>query len=104
MAYQIKVQSLAKLEPFFVVYGQKCRLPISEEIIEEITLRRRLQYLIKELPEERNQVKGIKGIYWRLRGSKKNIMIRKEKENQNLKLGIKYYCIMPQKKSNGREN
>jgi hypothetical protein len=58
MAYRTKVQSSAKVEPFFVVYGRKCRLPISEEIIEEITLGERLQYLIERLPEKRDQVKG----------------------------------------------
>jgi hypothetical protein len=57
LAYRTKIQSSTKITPFYTVYGRKCRLPISEEIIKEITMEGRLQYLIDKLPEERNQIK-----------------------------------------------
>jgi len=57
-AYNISKQNSIKVELFYLTYGKKAILPINnKENITEISINERIQYIIKELPKEREKVK-----------------------------------------------
>ncbi len=55
-AYRNKKQSSTKIEPFYLTYGRKARIPIDEEQ-KETTIEERIEYLIDELPKIRENAR-----------------------------------------------
>ena len=56
-AYRTTKQKSTKIEPFYLTYGRKPKLPIDQEERQEITIAERIQTLIEELPRERGKAK-----------------------------------------------
>ena len=55
-AYRTRKQSSTKVEPFYITYGRKAKLPTDNED-KPITLIERIDHLINNLPNERYQAK-----------------------------------------------
>ena len=101
-AYRTRKQESTKIEPFYLTYGRKARLPTDEDNnIKSINLINRIDYLINNLPNERYQAKeNIK----ESQEKQKEQHDKRYKKKQNFKIGEKvlYYNAAKEKQWTGK--
>ena len=101
-AYRTRKQESTKIEPFYLTYGRKARLPTDEDHnIKSINLINRIDQLINHLPNERYQAKeNIK----ESQEKQKEQHDKRYKKKQNFKIGEKvlYYNAAKEKQWTGK--
>ena len=99
-AYRTKKQNSSKVEPFYLTYGRKVRIPNDREE-KKITLVERIEYLMEELPKERSKAKEeIK----KAQGKQKEYHDKSIKREHNFEIRDKvlYYNAAKEKQWSGK--
>jgi hypothetical protein len=88
-AYRSKIQKSSKMTPFYLTYGRRVILPNDEEV-KGITMIKRIEHIIEELPIKRNEAK--KNIEKAQKQQKKyNDKIGKRKQNFQIEDKVLYF-------------
>ena len=99
-AYRNKKHSSIKIDPFYLMYGRKARLPtdITEK---ETTIKERVEYLLEELPKIRREAKIQNG---KSQEKQKEYHDRKIKKQEKFEIGDKvlYYNAAKEKQWSGK--
>jgi transposase InsO family protein len=100
-AYRTKRHDTTEIEPFYLEYGRKARLPINDEEYEEKSIKERIIGLIEELPIIRNKAKMKSRIN---QGKREEYFNKKIKKEHNFEIGDKvlYYNAAKEKQWSGK--